>query len=170
MAITYTKIASVTLTSNQSAIDFTSIPSTYTHLLIKLSLDGLGYNATTGNVTFNGGASSFNYRKLFKDGASATATLSTANGAENIPLEMGGGTNTTASCFGPNQIFIANYTSSNNKITHIEFATEANTNDKWVGWATAWWTGTAAVDRVTITGNSNWVADSTAVLYGILQA
>jgi hypothetical protein len=170
MALTYTKISSVTLTGNQSAIDFTSIPNTYTHLLIKLSLDGLGYNATTGLITFNGGASSFNYRKVFKDGASTTATLSTDNGAANIPLEMGGGTNTTASCFGPNQIFIANYTSSTNKITSIEFGTEANTNDKWVGWATGWWTGTGVINQVTITGSANWIADSTAVLYGILQA
>lgn len=170
MALTYTKIQSVTLTGNQSAIDFTTIPNTYTHLLIKLSLDGLGYNATTGNITFNGGASNFSYQKIFKDGNTTSASQATGTGAANIPLEMGGGTNTTASCFGPNQIFIANYTSSNNKITTIEFGTEANTNDKWVGWCTAWWSGTAVINQVTITGSSNWIADSTAVLYGITQA
>lgn len=170
MALTYTKIQSIPLPSSQSAIDFTDIPNTYTHLLIKLSLDGLGYNATTGSMTFNGGASSFYYRTILKDGNTAIASQETGNAVANIPLIMGGGTNTTANCFGPSQIFIANYTSSNNKITHIEFGTEANTNDKWVGWTTGWWTGTSVINQVTITGNANWIADSTAVLYGILQA
>jgi hypothetical protein len=172
MALTYTKIASFTLTGNQSTIDFTSIPATYTHLCFKLNLDGTGYNATTAYINYNGSsASEYTYKITLKDGNTTTVTNDTGSATPEFIVIMGSGTNSTANAFGPNEKFILNYAAAHHKHSTMEFGTETANNDKWVGRFEGWWTNTAAINRVTFTAvSANWVAGSTGILYGILQA
>jgi hypothetical protein len=65
MADTYTLISSVTVgAGGASSIDFTSIPATYTDLLIKVSARGAsGASNITGTLRFNSDAGS-NYSAL----------------------------------------------------------------------------------------------------------
>lgn len=83
-ATSYESIATVSLSSGQSAVDFTSISSAYQHLQVR----GIILNATTGdNVAIRLGNGSIdtgsNYasHQLQGDGASVSATASTAQTA-----------------------------------------------------------------------------------------
>ena len=75
MAITYKKIASVTVGSGGAAtIDFTSIPADYDDLILLASISSnrgaVGDNA---RVTFNGSTTGYSTRRIYGDGASAVS-------------------------------------------------------------------------------------------------
>ena len=96
MPNTYQKIASVTLTSAAASIDFTSIPSTYTDLLIKASLRSAAASVNPGlKITFNTSALNFTGRNVYGDGSTAGSYTDTAG-------EIGilAGNSATANTFG----------------------------------------------------------------------
>lgn len=86
MPLTYTEIASVTLSSASSTLNLTSIPSTYSDLRLVLR-----YNAsTTGDVNIRtNSVSSLTYRQVTAEvtgGASNSATAAANNTMINTPM------------------------------------------------------------------------------------
>ena len=66
MAIAYNFIASSTVGVLGSAtVSFTSIPATYTDLLVKLSARGSGVNSNEIRLTFNSNTSSYSNKTLY---------------------------------------------------------------------------------------------------------
>ena len=110
MPNTYKKIASVVVGSGgSSAINFTSIPQTYTDLKIVVSCrtnraDVKDYIA----VRPNGSTTNDSSRSLIGDGSTASSDTESAV----IVVTTTGGT-ATASVFGNAEINIPNYTSAN---------------------------------------------------------
>jgi hypothetical protein len=166
MANTMTLISSVTLSSAQANIDFTSIPATYTDLLIKTSARctyvGSGQNYI---IKFNNSTTGYTLRYLEGDGASAAS--GTSPGTFTY-LGAIGGTTYPANIFNTVDIYIPNYASSNYKSFSVDDAIEANTTTAYAGINAELWSNTAAINQITLyAGAGNLATYSTAYLYGI---
>ena len=163
MANTYTLIASSTVGSGGAAsIDFSSIPSTYTDIVLKASLrttctdpdDYLNIkpNNSTANLTF----------RYLRGTGSAVASATTERPAVD-------GSGATASTFGNLEIYIPNYAGSTYKSFSIDTVTENNATAALTTLNAHLWSDTSAINRIVLaSGQSfNFVQYSTAYLYGI---
>lgn len=172
MATTYTLISSVTVGSGGAAnIEFTSIPNTYTDLLLKVSLRSATNDTdewTT--LTFNGTSSGYSQRVL---GGNGTAAFSiSSSGAEwNYTGEMNAA-NSTASTFNNTDIYIPNYAGSNNKSISVDSVMEQNATKGIASLGAGLLSNSAAITSIRIKPNTtaNLVQYSTAYLYGISNA
>ena len=165
MANTYTAIATVTVGSGGAAtIDFTSIPATYTDLIIKVSARN---TAASGLVyyNFNGNTSGRTARLLYGDGSAAgSVTYDNTDPRIMIMNESG----YTASSFSNGEIYIPNYAGSNNKSWSSDSVQETNATTAYSYVMAGLWSNTAAITSIqlsTLTGN--FAQYSTATLYGI---
>lgn len=167
MATTFTKIASVTVGAGGAAsIDFTSIPSTYTDLCVKLSTRLNGAAATV-RTSFNGSASGYSERMLYTN--ASTGPFSASRSGTYVEWMYSDGTNNTANTFNNADVYIPNYAGSNNKSFSIDNANEQNgTADQLININAALWANSAAITSITFTtGSTSFVQYSTATLYGI---
>jgi hypothetical protein len=169
MATTFTKIASVTVGSGGTgSITFSSIPQTYTDLVIKASLRTGSGGIGSYQLTFNGSASGYSERLIYGTG---TATGS-ASQSSSTYIWWGFNTNensSTASTFASNDIYIPNYTSANHKYLSADNVTESNTSAATAYLDAGLWANTAAITSITldIEQAALFVENSTATLYGI---
>ena len=163
MAATYTPIASATVGTATTTVTFSSIPSTYTDLVLIVSADvtSAGQNLL---LTFNSDTGS-NYSRtfLYGNGSSAVSARSTSQTA--IPLSEFGGSGSGSY----NIINIMNYANTTTNKTVLQRGGYASN----ITAATAGlWRSTAAITSLSCvpTGSTTWVAGSTFNLYGILGA
>ena len=165
MAATYQLISSVTVGSGgASSIDFTSIPATYTDLLISLSIRSTNNGWVDGNVLFNSSTSNFTWRSVYGTGASAVSGTNTTNNM----LGQINGSNTTASTFANILLYVPNYAGNSNKSFSIDYASENNATTSYAGLVAGLWSNTAAITAVGFTLSAgNFAQYSTAYLYGI---
>jgi|688.fasta_scaffold28376_12 hypothetical protein len=167
MANTYTLIASSTVGSGGSSqIDFTSIPSTYTDLLIKLSLRNTDAGGVAGFVLyakFNTSSANFSWRFLGGD----NATVFGGSGSDNL-LSYLPGSSVTANTFAIYDMYIPNYASSNYKSISMDSSGENNANSNRNILTASLWSNSAAVNAVSFYPDAGLFAQySTAYLYGI---
>ena len=167
MANTFELIASSTVGSGgASSIDFTSIPSTYTDLVLKIS-GRLNYATTAVGLQFgfNGQAAGTSITGKTIQG-SGSGVVSYSAWQPNID-----GASATANTFASVDIYIPNYTSSNNKSASSDSVQEDNATTAYAEMHAALWSNTSAINRITITPNSgSFVQYSTAYLYGVKNA
>ena len=170
MANTYTLISSVTVgAGGASSIDFTSIPATYTDLVVKLSARN-SYSGTyvSGKLTVNANGSSIYSSKNLAGAGSSTGSGSYG---PQTQMEWGpvGANSLTANTFSNVEMYFPNYTSSNNKSISIDAVMETNdaTNNSlqfWAGLAAT----SSAISSIEIKFNAgSWMQYSTAYLYGV---
>jgi hypothetical protein len=171
---TFTQIGTAVVVGSggQAAIEFTSIPNTYTDLVVKLSLRGASSLATMQiYMTFNNSTSGFSARQIYGDGSSATsATLSNSGAAISI-INMN--TNaSTSNTFSSTDIYIPNYAGSINKSVSADSSTENNAQGALTGLTAGLWSNTAAITSIKFTNQDavNFVQHSTAYLYGVSNA
>jgi hypothetical protein len=168
MANTYTLIAASTVGAGGAAnIDFTSIPSTYTDLVLKLSARNSGAQYY-GQLYFNGSTTGYSRRLLYGDGSS-TGSLAASN---EYTLVTNPTTSYTANTFGSFEIYIPNYAGSINKSYSIDAIIENNATTAYATMYAALWSNTAAINRITMVPNSpdTFVQYTTAYLYGVKNA
>jgi hypothetical protein len=168
MANTYTLIEAKTLSSSSSAsITFSSIPQTYTDLLLKISAKSTATRTASGaNIEFNGSSSNFSGIRVYADG-STTGAYSSGNFAVAVV-----GTQTAANnTFCNGDIYITNYTNGNYKSYYADNVTENSAADAIQDFVAGLWSNTAAITSITIktdTPGSEYLASgSTFYLYGI---
>ena len=171
MATTYTLISSVTVGSGGAAnIEFTSIPAIHADLLVKLS-GRSSRAAAVGEefyLTFNGSTSGFSERMLRGDGS--TAISSSFSGASIQQLGQPGA-GATSNVFSNYEIYIPNYTGSNNKSISIDGVTENNATQSYTYFEAGLWSDTSAITSIKISAGSYLAVQySTAYLYGISNA
>jgi hypothetical protein len=171
MANTYTLISSVTVGSGGAAnITFSSIPATYTDLLVNIS-GRCSQAASGGNCTisFNGTAVNATRRNLNGSGSAASSTTASDGYIGDIP-----GSTSTASTFGNTLIYIPNYASSNNKSFSVDNVTENNATAALASLIAGLWSNSAAITSIKFEPLSpqTWTFNqySTAYLYGISNA
>lgn len=162
MAATYTPIASATLGTATSSVTFSSIPSTYTDLI--LVANPINTTTTALNLYLNSDTgTNYSCTRLFGDGGTAYSDR-----FSNTASSLGGwGTNTNTNPY----LFvlqIMNYSNTTTNKTILTRVTELNAG--YVGFITTLWRNTAAVNSLTFNGNNNFAVGSTFNLYGILGA
>jgi hypothetical protein len=167
MATTYEAIATVTVGSGgASSISFSSIPATYTDLLVKISARS-DYAATISRarLQLNSSTTGYTTKLVYGDGSGTSSASST----DYITYFYSTGANATSSVFSNTEIYLPNYAGSNNKSSSSDSVTENNATSAFASLAAGLLTNTAAISSLTITdGNSgNFVQYSTATLYGI---
>ena len=163
MPDTFVKIAAVTVGSGgASSIDFTSIPSTYTDLCLKVSSRTNRAAATDGlEIRLNGATTNHSGRRLTGDGTTAASSVSVYGNTD--------GNNATASTFGNAEIYIPNYAGSNYKSFSMDTVSENNATANGMTLNANLWSQTTAVSSITIVMSDGTAFNqySTAVLYGI---
>jgi hypothetical protein len=172
MPNTYVKIASVTVGSGgASTIAFSSIPATYTDLVVKLSSrQNLAQIYGVLNVQFNGtGGTAYSYRLIQGNGSSASSSNQT--GVDSIyGVFSDNGANSTASTFSNIEMYVPNYAGSNFKSVSLDQVSENNATTAYAILNAGIWSNTSAITSITFaTGGSgaSFVQYSTATLYGI---
>ena len=164
MPATYEKIQTNTLVSSETSITFSSIPSTYTDLVIVTNIK----STATGNLVmrFNADASSlYSITRLTGDGSSA-ASARLANYNEIYTDSQGyyDGDNF-------NQVKIINIMNYANTTTHKTCLIRSNRAQTGVDVIVGMYRSTAAITSILLSGNGNTlVAGSTFTLYGIKAA
>ena len=163
MAITL--ISTVTVGAGGAAsIDFTSIPGTYTDLMVVCSLRASNAN-TDGNVTFNGLTTNLSSRQLYGSGSS---TGSSSSASQILSYGLADASTYTASTFSNVAIYVPNYAGSTNKSVSIDALVENNATAAYQTLVAGLWASTAAITQVTLKADTgNLVQYSTASLYGI---
>lgn len=172
MANTYTLIASSTVGAGGAAsFDFTSIPSTYTDILVKYSCR---LATSTGNgdmlLKFNGNATAnMTDKQLQGTGSSATSFSDGTLAAQYIgpatPFSY------TANTFSNGEIYVPNYAGAANKSVSGDGVNENNASTAWAFFSAVLWSSTAAINQITIYPATGTLAQySTAYLYGVKNA
>ena len=167
MPNTFIKIATVTVGSGGAAtMAFSSIPSTYTDLVVKTSIrTSRGtYAADLIRVDFNGSSTSQSSRLLEGSsggvGSFALSTTQVITGTTSV---------STANTFSNGEIYIPNYAGSTNKSISADSVAENNAADGPLYLAAGLWSNTAAITSITLTNvnSATFQQYSTATLYGI---
>jgi hypothetical protein len=170
MATTYTLISSNVLTSSATSVTFSSIPQTYTDLVVRMSIRKDTSNSTV-FVRFNGvTTSSYDYNDIQGTGsvtgvAQSIYSYSQLPGGNNMDTDL-------ASTFSNTEMYIPSYTSSARKQISSNVARENNTTTSAgnnvggvAGQAVDVTSGITSILISTI--SANWVAGSSFYLYGI---
>jgi hypothetical protein len=168
MANTFTKIASVTVGSGgASSISFSSIPSTYTDLCLKIS-SRVNYSGYWVGIfgQFNGSSTGYSYVRLYGYGGSTVASDTAA------AFGMSQGTASTANAFASSELYVPNYASSNYKSFAVDGVSEENGVNGLSLLSSGLWSNTSAITSITLTNDvsQNFLQYSTATLYGISKS
>lgn len=167
---TFIKIASVTVGSGGAAnIDFSSIPSTYTDLCLKLSARSAstsGANWHWVKILVNNQSTTYSYKQLFGNGSSAGS-----GGGTGALAAYATDTNATSNTFSNSETYFPSYAGSTAKSYSNDAVTENNGTSALASFFTTLYTGTAAINQLTLSlETGNFAQYSTAVLYGISNA
>jgi hypothetical protein len=172
---TYKKISTVTVGSGgASTIEFTSIPQTYTDLVIRISgrTDESGQGRSYFRWRFNSSASGYSYRWTY--GYDGNVVNSVLDGPISTGLvALMNGASSTSNTFGNTEFYIPNYTGSQNKSLSVDGVTENNTSSTYMlSLSSSIWADTSAITSITLyavnVGSANkFVEHTTATLYGI---
>lgn len=165
---TYTQIGSAVTVGagGASTIDFTSIPSTYTDLVLKIC--GRGTRSAPFDyyqIKFNTSSASFTGKYIYTNG-STIAGGSETNYAGTLPSAT-----STASTFSNTEIYIPNYGGSANKSFSVDSVGENNAAANDMSLYAGLWSNTSAINQITINAAAgNLVQYTTAYLYGVSNA
>lgn len=171
---TYEKIASTTLSSNATTITFSSIPQTYTDLILKFNIrtDIAGGGAYNVSIRINGNSGT-NYQTLRLYGNASSVLSFNASGQSQTLAGMATAAGDTANTFSSNEIYLPNYKWSNAKCGSTVSVHENNATAAERFFAANYINLTDPITSIElqITGVSyNFVPYSSAYLYGISNA
>ena len=171
MASTYTLISSNTLSSSAASVTFSSIPSTYTDLVLRVSArsDNGGSSYDYCNLVFNSDTAA-NYSETWIRGNGSTAASSRSTGDIALfGIFAADGNTATANTFGNTEFYIPNYTSTANRPVGQFGVTETNATAALMAAQAALYRGTSAISRIDIQpyAGTNWLTGSSFYLYGI---
>ena len=162
--MTYTLIAHTELSSSQTSITFSSIPATFTDLLLVFSGRNNQTSNTWGEVLIapNNNTSNRSSRILFGTGSSAGSDSSS-----DIRFWVSNNSS-TSSTFGSTNVYIPNYRSSAAKSFSIDSITENNGTSALAVIAAGLWNDTAAITSLVLSnGSVELLSGTSATLYGI---
>ena len=172
MANTYTLISSNTLTSSAASVTFSSIPATYTDLVLKFSArTNQATSSSYCRITFNGASSGYSETYIQGDGSAASSGLfaNRAYFGVNNTIYLPGSSN-TANTFGYSELYLPSYLASQNKPVSIYSATENNNATAYEALTAGLFSDTTAISSITLLardGTSSFISGSSFYLYGI---
>ena len=160
MAITYEPISTTTLGSAASSVTFSSIPATYTDLVLICSSSN-----TAGNRSFlmeinSDTGSNYSYTYMQGDGSSAASPRA----SNQTKMQIANFTTVRGTA-------IAQLQNYSNTTTYKTVLSRGNAADTVVQAFVGLWRSTAAINSITLSLNAdNLAATSTFTLYGIKSA
>lgn len=169
MANTYELIASNVLSSSAASVTFSAIPSTYTDLVLRVSIRLASGNYCS--IRLNGSSAS-NYSRV-GIAASGTGVGNISNSNINYLRIIDVNTSSnTANTFSSEEIYLPNYTATQNHSVSIFGATEDNSSaGNTLGVIAALWSNTSAISSIEIAdhiaGTATFDAGTSFYLYGI---
>jgi hypothetical protein len=156
------------LASSQASITFSSIPQTFTDLLLVYSVRTDNTNVPYSNteIQINGSSANFTSRRIFGAGSGDAESYSATNIAGLVSSAS-----STSNTFGSSNLYISNYTSSNNKSYSVNSVGENNATEAYQEMIAGLWSQTAAITQILIKPEQtrNFVQYSSITLYGILK-
>jgi len=169
MALTYQLISSNVLASSAASITFSSIPATYTDLVIRMSVrSDRAATTDTVKITFNNDTSSiYSYTRIRSDAATVTSGRDSALAYANTGLTNAN--TSTANTFASSEIYIPSYTVSQNRPLSVFTTQEDNTTTAYIHAQANLYSSTTAISRIDLallTG-PNFLTGSSFYLYGI---
>jgi len=164
MPKTYEPIATTTLSSAAADVTFSSIPGTYTDLiLVSRAINTTG--ATSGSMQFNADTGS-NYSNTFIEG---TGSAASSNRNSNVTFALIYYNNNAAT--DGISVSIAHINNYSNTTTNKTSLTRFGTAGSLVGAYVSLWRNTSAINSIKIiAGGQNFQSGSTFTLYGIKAA
>jgi len=149
-------IATQTASGSTTSISFTSIPSTYTDLIVVIGV--LGSAADFDLRINNDSASNYSVTRLYGDGT--TAASNRASNQTSIQMTLGGAN--------PG-VQILHFNNYSNATTYKTMLQRLNIPGGYVGASVGLWRSTSAINRLDFIAQSanNIQANSTYTLYGI---
>jgi len=158
---TYTPIATTTLGATASSYTFSSIPSTYSDLVLIATINGFASQTECG-LRFNGDSGS-NYSRTYLVGDGSVAFSGRSSNATNITISA----NTTSL-----EMFTVSIMNYSNATTYKSVVSRSDSAPTAVKTTTGLWRNTAAINSLSIvrTGAVDLPAGSTFTLYGIAAA
>jgi len=168
MANTHKLVQKVSLAANQSSVTFSSIPSGYGDLVIRMiarSAQSIGQ--TSFAMTFNGSSSGYSFTTLSSNSNdSGLGARSSSQSSISVPNSIGG---TQSSGRTPIEIRIPQYAGNTFKSATMACRAQSiGTSNPWFTVnATALWQDTAAITSITLTpsGGNDFLAPSDFYLY-----
>ena len=167
MAATYKLISSNTLGSTAASVTFSSIPSTYTDLVLRCSTRDTNANQwVSAFLQVNSTTSSYSYTYLRGNGSSVVSSRDTAQA--NFFVANNNGNGSTSSTFANFEIYIPNYAGATNKIISADAAGEDNSSSPVYRLSLAGLlSNTTAVTSLTMVSSTAFSTGSSFYLYGI---
>jgi hypothetical protein len=165
MPKTYEPISTTTLTGNQTTVNLTSIPGTYTDLV--LVINAKNDTTTNSEIRFNSdSATNYSVTALYGTGASAASARETSTAQASIDWNA---YITTGDFAYSNVIHIMNYS---NTTTYKTFLARANSAANGVDLIVGLWRSTSAITSVkaVLLDANSFATGSTFSLYGIAAA
>jgi hypothetical protein len=171
---TYTLISSNVLTASAASVTFSSIPATYTDLVLRISARSSTFQQAV-DVTFNGdtpaSGTSYSFVYLRGNGSAASSSLTGSTSSVNV---VGGQdqSNYTANTFSNFEFYIPNYNSTSNKPVSSFTAAENNNATTWfINTVAGLYRNATALTSILLTPTSgNFASTSSFYLYGISNA
>ena len=170
MANTYNLIASSTIVTPANAVTFSSIPQTFTDLVLVFSTrSDFGSGGSEVEVAINAITSGYSSKMFYSNDGSNPLAAS----ASNPFYTWGGGmsaSGSTADTFGNSEMYFSNYTNGSAKCALTSSVTENNAAATFNNIAAHMNTTTSPITSITLTAWQsfiNFVAGSTFYLYGI---
>lgn len=172
MANTYTLISSNVLTGSAASVTFSSIPSTYTDLVIQCSVRT---NKTTNNdsllVNINSTTAGYSETDLYGTGSAAQS----ANGTNllafgNLYWGYINSDFSTSNTFSSIEMYFPSYTASQNKPISAISVQEANQTAAYIISSAQLWSNTSAITSLTFAPQASgktFNSGSSFYLYGI---
>jgi hypothetical protein len=170
MPSTYTRISSNVLSSSAASVTFSSIPSTYTDLVLRVSTrtTSVDVDGSAVRVNFNGDNSSVYSTTILGGSGSAASSATSADTYGWFSYNGMASAGNTANTFASGELYIGSYTASQNKQMSSFYVSENNATAANMNSNALLWRNTAAISSIVLSvGSASFVAGSSFYLYGI---
>jgi len=166
MAKTYEPIATNTLGSNTAVVTFSSIPATYTDLVLVSNIQSTAAN--NGTLRINGDTAT-NYSWTFLSGNGTAASSARGSSKNSIQMDNLSGPPTSGSTY---QIYITNVMNYANATTYKTVVSRSGLASQATEAVVGLWRNTAAITSLSIQidVSGSVLAGSVFTLYGIKAA
>jgi hypothetical protein len=163
---TYTPIETKSITGSPTSVTFSSIPSTYTDLVVVIN----GARSATNDIGVRlNGDTGTNYSRTILYGTGSAAGSVTGGGANQGQADYYGTVDTTLG----GSVQILNFMNYSNTTTYKTFLVRSNNASLGVDALVNLWRSTAAINSIEFrpySGSQTWNTGSQFTLYGIAAA
>jgi hypothetical protein len=163
----YESIQTYSLSTTTASVTFSSIPSTYKHLQLRILARGnFAYsNLLDGTMYFNGDTTVTNYYQHYLKGNGTAASASAANAP--YMSNIFAGANQTTNVFGVAVIDILDYANTNKYKTMRYLGGTDNNGSGQINLGSILWKNTAAVSSLYFATDGSMIANTQLALYGV---